>query len=282
MDKITLFQLYGHGDTLNITWAPRILKEKIPNIKVNIGCKKSHACFFYNNKYVDEIFIVDDKKALAFRKISKPKLFDNELNVWCGSGKTPQQIATARSWDIPWESAKIINNYLGKEIIKITDNLLPEMFYTEEEIKKADEFYNKNFPYIVVETECFSGQHNLSAKALMKVVGSKTNTINKKIKMFTCCFSSPVISPFLSLNNYTIREVGLIIERSLGFYGIASGISVCSWERNLKEPKKRIVAFHNTLWFDYLKRYRNMENTKVILTKDFLSITINDINSLEV
>jgi len=277
MQSVTLFQLYGHGDTLNVSWAPKLLKERIPNLKVNFGCKKSHVCFFDNNKFVDNVFIVSDSEALRCRRIPKPNLFKDELNVWCGSGKTNEQLLSARNWDIPWESAKIINNFFGRNIINVSDNLLPEMFYTQEEIDKADQFFKDHFPYIVLELECFSGQHFLSPDALMKIIGSK---VTKDIKMFTSCFSSPIISPFHSLNNYTIREVGLIIERSLAFYGIASGLSVVSWERNLKEPKKRIVAYHNDLWASQLRRYRTLENTKSILTKDFLPFVVADINAL--
>lgn len=275
---VTLFQFCGAGDTLMTTWAPKLIKERI-NIKVNYAVKKSHEQFLINNPYIDDIIIVPDNVAKTNRTLSEPNLFENELNLWCGCPKRTN-VRPIANWQITEEIARNISSFFNSDIITHQDNLLPQLFFSQEEKRIATDFYYKNAPYIILESEYFSGQlHSIKNPKPEDILSTIANNINPNINIFTSS-STPIPEPFKNLIDLPLTTIALIIENAYAFLGLGSGMSVISTERTLKLPYHNLIAYeYGVNWLKYLQNFKDL-NIQIIQPKNMFNSFIDLINSI--
>lgn len=259
--NVTLYNFAGRGDIINSTCVPQLLKEKKPDCFIRICCRSRDKCFFETNPFIDDLVCIDDEtviKRVAYKHntpyYNNLNMWGNEINTWCCASDVKVRN------DYCWASSKIVNMFFKEEIIQYNDNLLPNLYYTEDEIKKANEFAEINSPYIVIEVESFSGQYEHSHIFISNIrndlAGKKIN-----IKIFTSMISphNYLRYPFYSLNNFNLKEVGLIINNAKCFYGIGSGMTCVSFERSLNQNLKRVVDFTDNLNFYTRHRPYNLE-----------------------
>ncbi len=269
VDEITLYNFAGRGDIINTTAMPRLIKRSKPNVHIRICCRERDKCFWVNNPFIDSIEIIEDGFALAkaytinhsYNNLGRWK---NEVNTWVVANPNVRQWQSAGG-NFCLGSGFIINNFFGCEIIKPSDNLMPELFYTEEEIEKANKFIKDNSPYIVLECESFSGQYEHYTNFLKKI-----NT-DVGIKIFTSIIGGKPTYPFYSLNEFNLKEVGLIIAGAECFYGVGSGMTVVSFERSLNPKTKRVIDFGaaSLEWY-------NVNNNLIQIPPCTMAYVIND------
>jgi hypothetical protein len=249
-----------------------MIKERVGDIFIRILCMEKHNVFFIKNPFVNEICTIENDFARRNRGTKRFNLYKNEINMWC---MMPEKDPDAA--DIPWSSARNINEFFKSKIITKEDNLLPELYYTQEERESVSNFIDENSPYVIIETESFSGQCMYNARTIMDRLSERIQ--NNKYKLFTSAFSTDIKHPFYSLNNFDLRQAGLLIESSKAFYGISSGMTVVSFEKTLKEPPIRIFAGAKC-WYDSMCRYDNAKNTINIDSKNYIDYVSDDINKL--
>lgn len=248
-NNITLYNFAGRGDVINSTSVIRLIKTRKPNCFVRVCCMERDKCFFENNPFIDELVCINNQSAISkaayamnTRSYNNLRYWGNEVNTWICADDT--KIVN----DFCWGSAAIVNKFFGEIVINYHDNLLPELFYTEKDQIKANEFIQEYSPYVVIETESFSGQY-MAAKDFISLLLSRLQGIDVKIKVFTSAIKNPIYYPFYSLNNFNLKETGLILQGSECFYGIGSGMTVVAFERTLKDFKK-IIDYQSSMdWY---------------------------------
>lgn len=277
INEVTLFCFWGVGDTLNYSWAPRLIKERISkNIKVYVLVKKSHEHIFKNNRYVDKLVVVDDGFADTYKKSANIGQMPNEINMWCLL--QPKTIMNYNYWDIAYESGRNINVLFHEDIIKQDDSLLPELYYTDEQIQFAEDFKAKYYPYIIVETEFKSGQSDFDANYIIANIAYGIKEC--KYNVFSSAAFYQLVPPFNNLLHIPLPEIGLLIERSKAFYGLGSGLTTVSFEKTLSEPERRVIAVRRNNCIDYHTKKTNILNTILISNDAYVCFTIRDINNL--
>lgn len=274
-NNITLYNFAGKGDIINTTALPRLIKEKKPNTFIRVCCKENDKCFFNTNPFVDEIKVINDldliQKAAYKQNAGTYKnlgMYQNEINTWCVADNIncPGKFCLA--------SSQIINKFFGENVIPPGTNLLPELFYTEEEKEKINQFIKENSPYVVLETESFSGQYMSPEDFIANIVErSKTWAHNLNVKIFSSFTKFTQRYPFFNLNNFNLKEVGLIIEGAESFYGIGSGMTVVSFERSLKPTIKKNIDYLDVLEYETYRK----TNVNRISRNNMPTFFLNDI-----
>lgn len=274
-NNITLYNFAGSGDVINFTHIPRLIKNKKPNCFIRICCRSRDKCFFETNPFINDLYCIDDDNIIAPIRYKQNEPTYNNLNIW---GNEVNTWAFANSGVLigahfNWASSRIVNMFFNEEVISFNDNLLPEFFYTKEERDKIQDFIENNKPYVVLELEAFSGQYKPFETFATEIA---ENIKNSTIKVFSSFMRNKCKYPFRSLNNYNLKEIGLIIEGSECFYGIASGMSCASFERTINPNTRRVIDYIGDL--ESITRHNKMNITQ-IETNTMASYFVNDIKS---
>lgn len=276
-NNITLYNFAGCGDVINSTASIRLIKTRKPDCFIRICCKERDKDIFSSNPFIDELICLKDDVTISkaayknnYKTYRNLNIWGNEVNTWAGAGSHGIED------DFCFASAMNINMFFGEHIITKNDNLLPEVFYTEDEILKANEFIEEYSPYVVLETESFSGQY-IETQQFINSLLEKLSGIDLKIKIFTSSMKHTLNYPFYSLNNFSLKEIGLILQGSRCFYGIGSGMTVISFERSLTDFK-RVMDYWSSL--NFYTRHRNF-NMEYIPKRTMLYRFCSDISKLQ-
>lgn len=272
MVKITLFNFWHNGDVINFTAFPRLIKERLTDVHLKVCVNDKHKMFLATNPFVDELVGVDRNFASQYAdKLRYSNEDEIQINTWPCVARPPEEVRNFFSWDVFLETAKLVNKGIGQKIITEKDNLLPELFFTEEEKTKAKEFAAASDKFGMLELECFSGQFKENTTKIIQNV-AKELAAKQDFKLFLSFLRQPVNKPFYSLNKYNLRMAALISQYADVFFGISSGITVASFERTLNEPKKRIIAYPNNSTgpqtYTKIKKYENTEWISVAKFQD--------------